>query len=79
MKKRMVISGLWFISIWGIGGALHLFFDVPRALMLVPAVAIAAAWWIGLARYEASIETRRIQVGRISGYRAANLLSTSVK
>jgi hypothetical protein len=59
MKKRMLISGLWFISMWGIGGAMNVFLDVPRALMLVPAIAVAAAWWIGLARYELTIENRR--------------------
>jgi hypothetical protein len=72
MTKRLVISALWFLAIWGIGGVLHVFFDVPRALMLVPAIAIAAAWWIGLARYEARVADRgtapvdrvRLPVGR---------------
>lgn len=52
MTKRMLISGLWFLSIWGVGGAVHLFLDVPRVMMLVPAVAIAAGIWIALAKSE---------------------------
>lgn len=70
MTKRMLISGLWFISIWGIGGALHLLFDVPRALTLVPAVTVAVAMWIGLARYDVRLATRRMPEGATSRYRA---------
>lgn len=52
MTKRMLISGLWFVSMWGVGGAVHLFLDVPRILMLLPAIAVAAGMWIALARAE---------------------------
>lgn len=58
MTKRMLIAGLWFVSIWGVGGAVHLFLDVPRVLMLLPAIAVAAGMWIALARAEERV-TRR--------------------
>jgi hypothetical protein len=58
MTKRMLISGLWFISMWGVGGAAHFLLDVPRVVMLIPAIAIAVAVWIALARHDAWLETR---------------------
>jgi hypothetical protein len=79
MTKRILISGLWFISIWGMGGVAHLFMDVPRVLTLVVALTIAGAWWIGLARYEAGGATKRIQAGSPSGYRTVSALQASAK
>ena len=54
MATRIVISGLWFLSIWGLGGLVSLMLDVPRALTLPPAIAIAVAWWWVVARAQLS-------------------------
>jgi hypothetical protein len=70
MPRRMLISGLWFISIWGVGGVLHFMLDVPRALTLVAAIAVATAVWILLARHDAWLETRRASIKATSTYRA---------
>lgn len=78
MKKRMLISGLWFVSMWGIGGALHVFFDVPRALMLVPAITVAVAWWIGLSRYEASLKGGPVPTSSTNRYSPESALRTPV-
>jgi hypothetical protein len=58
MMTRALISGIWFISLWFLGGALSVYFDVPRAWMLLPTLACAAGVWIGLARYDAWRATR---------------------
>lgn len=79
MKKRVLISGLWFLSIWGVGGALHLFLDVPRATMLIPAITVAVAWWIGLARYDERRLSRLSQTPTTPGYRASGALHVAAK
>jgi hypothetical protein len=79
MKKRILISGLWFLSMWGMGGALHVFLDVPRVAMLIPAIMVALAWWIGLARYDARREAGHAQMPATGGYRAQGALQVATK
>lgn len=52
MTKRVLISGLWFVSMWVTCSAVNMFLRVPSVLMLLPAIAIAAGMWIALARAE---------------------------
>lgn len=58
MMKRTLISGMWFVALSSLGGALSVYLDVPRALMLVPTIAGSVAVWIGLARYDVWRATR---------------------
>lgn len=53
MMTRTLISGMWFVSLWILGGALQSYLAVPRAWMLLPIIGCAAAVWIGLERYDA--------------------------
>ena len=70
MAKRMLISALWFLALWGAGGVLHFMLDVPRALTFVPAVAVATAVWIGLARHETWRNTGRAPISAASTMRS---------
>jgi hypothetical protein len=62
--KRTLIAGVWFISVWGLGGWAKVYMDLPRPLMLVPALLIAAAVWWGLGRYETWQAANRTQAQR---------------
>lgn len=53
MGKRLVISGMWFVALWTLGGVIHLYLGIPRALMLVPTLICLVAIWVGLIRYDA--------------------------
>jgi hypothetical protein len=58
MLKRTLISGMWFVALSSLGGAMSVYLDVPRSLMLIPTIAGSAAVWIGLARYDVWRATR---------------------
>jgi TRAP-type C4-dicarboxylate transport system permease small subunit len=58
MLKRTLISGMWFVALSSLGGAMSVYLDVPRALMLVPTIAGSVGVWFGLARYEVWRATR---------------------
>jgi heme A synthase len=74
MSKRLAISALWFVAIQAVGGIAHLALDVPRALMTLVALAVAVAWWVGLARYDAWLAERNARAAQrvYAGIRAVN-------
>jgi hypothetical protein len=67
MLKRTLISGMWFVALSSLGGALSVYLDVPRSLMMVPTIVGSVAIWIGLARYDVWRATRgqSVTVGRV--------------
>lgn len=72
MMKRTLISGLWFVSLWSVGGAASVYLGVPRPLMLLPTAACSVAVWIGLAMYDQWRATRNIQRETTSRTRLVN-------
>jgi hypothetical protein len=79
MTKRLTIAVLWFVAVWSVGGVAHLAFDVPRALVLVPAAGAAIAWYVGLARYEARAAERRLRAhDRIRALAASTVAPAAV-
>jgi TRAP-type C4-dicarboxylate transport system permease small subunit len=58
MLKRTLISGMWFVALSSLGGAMSVYLDVPRSLMIVPTIVGSVAIWIGLFRYEVWRATR---------------------
>ena len=59
MTKRLTICVLWFLAVWAVGGIAVVALDVPRVLILIPAIGAAAAWYVGLGRYEVWVADRR--------------------
>lgn len=66
MLKCTLISGLWLLALWAVGGPVHVYIDVPRVLMLLPAAGGAAAVWGGLMRYDAWTASRKAQSAWVS-------------
>lgn len=58
MVKRTLIAGLWFVSLWSLGGAMSVYLGVPRPLMLLPTALCSVGVWIGLAMYDDWRESR---------------------
>jgi hypothetical protein len=58
MLRCAVTAALWFAATWGVGSYAQLFLDFPRAVVLVPSVAIAALVWLALARHERYLHGR---------------------
>lgn len=52
MLKRSLISGMWFVALWSLGSALHVYLEVPRPLLLAATLVFAIAVWVGLERYD---------------------------
>jgi hypothetical protein len=59
MVKRTLIAGLWFVSLWSLGGAMSVYLGVPRPLMLLPTALCSVGVWIGLAMYDDWRESRQ--------------------
>ena len=60
MLKRTLISGMWFVALWAVGGPVHVYLGVARPLMWVPTVLGSIAVWIGLAMYDQWRETQAL-------------------
>jgi hypothetical protein len=52
MFKRTLIAGMWFVALSSLGGAMSVYLDMPRALMLIPTIGGSVSVWFGLARYD---------------------------
>jgi hypothetical protein len=77
VKTRTVISAMWFVALWMLCGALHVYLNIDRAWMLLPTVAFAAGVWIGLARYEAWRASRSNPEIETAGARAIGSATSS--
>jgi hypothetical protein len=52
MLTRTLISWMWSVAVFSLGGVMAVYLDVPRVVMLVPTAVCAVTVWIGLAKYE---------------------------
>lgn len=78
MLKRTLISGMWFVALWSLGGAMAVYLGVPRPLMLLPDAACSIAVWFGLAVYDQWRATRDVQREATSRTRLAQHIGRSL-